>query len=95
MQYEQRNPVPLPATGSYESVTATLETVFDWQYELRRQNLLSLYEKGKTLAWNANDLDCSTDVNLDRMISDRVANGLGPMMNTMLNPPNSVGNEAN
>ena len=29
MQYQQRNPVPLPATGSYESVKATLETVFD------------------------------------------------------------------
>jgi hypothetical protein len=93
MQYEQRNPVPLPATGAYESVKATLETVFDWQYELRRQNLLSLYEKGKTLAWNANDLDWSTDVNLERMISDRVANGLGPMMNTMLNPPKALDDE--
>ena len=87
MQYEQRNPVPLPASGSYESVKATIDTVFDWQYELRKQNLLALYEKGKALAWNANDLDWSTDVNLERMISDRVANGLGPMMNTMLNPP--------
>jgi hypothetical protein len=90
MQYEQRNPVPLPATGSYESVKATLETVFDWQYELRRQNLLSLYEKGKTLAWNANDLDWSTDVNIERMLRDRVANGLGPMMNAMLNPPQTL-----
>ena len=87
MQYEQRNPVPLPATGSYESVKATIDTVFDWQYELRKQNLLALYEKGKTLAWNANDLDWSIDVNVERMIANRVANGLGPMMNTMLNPP--------
>ena len=90
MNYDQRNPLPLPATGSYESVRATLDTVFDWQYELRKQNLLALYEKGKTLAWNANDLDWSIDVNVERMIANRVANGLGPMMNTMLNPPRAL-----
>ena len=90
MQYQQRNPVPLPATGSYESVKATIDTVFDWQYELRKQNLLALYEKGKTLAWNANDLDWSIDVNVERMIASRVANGLGPMMNSMLNPPETL-----
>ena len=33
-----------------------------------KQNLLNLYEKGKTLAWNANDLDWSIDVNLERMV---------------------------
>ena len=90
MQYQQRNPVPLPATGSYESVRATIDTVFDWQYELRKQNLLALYEKGKSLAWNANDLDWSIDVNVERMIASRVANGLGPMMNSMLNPPETL-----
>jgi hypothetical protein len=94
MNYQQRNPLPLPATGSFESVRATLDTVFDWQYELRRQNLLALYEKGKTLAWNANDLDWSTDVNLERMVRDRVANGLGPMMNSMLNPPRPLDDKA-
>jgi len=90
MNYAQRNPLPLPATGSFESVRATLDTVFDWQYELRRQNLLALYEKGKTLAWNANDLDWSTEVSIERMVRDRVANGLGPMMNAMLNPPETL-----
>jgi hypothetical protein len=90
MNYDQRNPLPLPATGSYESVKATLETVFDWQYELRRRNLLALYEKGKTLAWNANDLDWSTEVDIARMVHDRVANGLAPMMNAMLNPPETL-----
>jgi hypothetical protein len=80
----------LPATGSYESVKATLETVFDWQYELRRRNLLALYEKGRTLAWNANDLDWSTEVDVARMVHDRVANGLAPMMNAMLNPPETL-----
>jgi hypothetical protein len=90
MNYDQRNPLPLPATGSYESVKATLETVFDWQYELRRRNLLALYEKGKTLAWNANDLDWTTEVDIARMVHDRVANGLAPMMNAMLNPPETL-----
>jgi hypothetical protein len=87
MQYEQRNPLPLPAGPVFESVKATMETVFDWQYELKKQNLLNLYEKGKTLAWNANDLDWSIDVNIERMVRERVANGMAPMMNSMLNPP--------
>ena len=65
MQYAQRNPLPLPTGGPFESLQATIDTVFDWQYELRKQNLLNLYEKGKTLAWNANDLDWSIDVNLE------------------------------
>jgi hypothetical protein len=93
MNYDQRNPLPLPATGSYESVKATLDTVFDWQYELRRRNLLALYEKGKTLAWNANDLDWTTEVDIARMVHDRVANGLAPMMNAMLNPPETLDDE--
>ena len=87
MQYEQHNPLPLPKRGAFESLQATIDTVFDWQYELKKQNLLNLYEKGKTLAWNANDLDWSTDVNIERMVRDRVANGMAPLMNTLLNPP--------
>jgi hypothetical protein len=87
MQYQQRNPLPLPAGEAFESVKSTMETVFDWQYELKKQNLLNLYEKGKTLAWNANDLDWSIDVNIERMVRERVANGMAPMMNALLNPP--------
>ena len=90
MDYVQHNPLPIPASGAFESVRATVDTVLDWQYELKRKNLLSLYEKGKALAWNANDLDWSTDVNIERMLRDRVANGLGPMMNAMLNPPQTL-----
>jgi hypothetical protein len=94
MQYEQHNPLPLPQNGqAYESVKATMETVFDWQYELRKQNLLNLYEKGKTLAWNANDLDWSIDVNIERMVQQRIANGMAPMMNSMLNPPVPLGDK--
>jgi hypothetical protein len=91
MQYLQHNPLPLPAGGAYESLEATVETVFDWQYELKKQNLLNLYEKGKTLAWNANDLDWSIDVNIERLVRQRVANGMAPMMNSMLNPPLPLG----
>jgi hypothetical protein len=91
MQYVQNNPVPLPAGGAYEPLKATIDTVFDWQYALEKQNLLSLYEKGKKLAWNANDLDWSIDVNVERMVRQRVANGMAPMMNSMLNPPVALG----
>ena len=90
MRYTQTNPLPLPSGGAFESLQATIDTVFDWQYELKKQNLLNLYEKGKTLAWNANDLDWSIDVNLERLVHQRVANGLAPMMNSLLNPPVSL-----
>src|SRR5215470_16025222 len=91
MQYTQRNPLPLPVGGPFESLNATIDTVFDWQYALRKQNLMNLYEKGKALAWNANDLDWSIDVDIARMVRERVANGMAPMMNAMLNPPVNLG----
>ncbi|TMA83399.1 MAG: hypothetical protein E6J77_14420, partial [Deltaproteobacteria bacterium] len=87
MQYTQRNPLPIPPGGPYEPIKATIDSVFDWQYALRQANLLNLYEKGKTLAWNANDLDWSIDVDIERLVRQRVANGLGPMINSMLRPP--------
>ena len=94
MQYTQRNPLPLPAGGpAFESVKATMETVFDWQYALEKQNLLSLYEKGKALAWNANDLDWSIDVNIERMVQERVANGMSALMNSLLSPPKPLGDK--
>jgi hypothetical protein len=94
MQYTQRNPLPIPSGGAYEPIKATIDTVFDWQYELRKQNLLSLYEKGKTLAWNANDLDWSIDVDVERIVRQRIANGLAPMINTMLSPPTTLSDDA-
>ena len=87
MQYAQRNPLPLPIGGAYESLRATIDTVFDWQYALRKQNLLNLYEKGKTLAWNANDLDWSIEVDTERIVRQRIANGMAPLMNALLSPP--------
>jgi len=91
MQYTQRNPLPLPVGGPFESLNATIDTVFDWQYALRKQNLMNLYEKGKALAWKASDLDWSIDVNPERLIRERVANGMAPMMNALLSPPVTLG----
>jgi hypothetical protein len=88
MRYRQQNPLPLPAGGpAYETVRSTLESVFDWQYALQKQNLLNLYEKGKALAWNANDLDWSIDVDWQRLMHNRVASGLPALMNQLLDLP--------
>jgi hypothetical protein len=87
MQYAQPNPLPIPATGPYESLRATIDTVLDWQYELRRQNLLTLYEKGKALTWNASDVDWSIDVDVERLVRDRNANGAADLMNALMSPP--------
>lgn len=87
MDYTQHNPLPVPASGAFESVRATFETVLDWQYELKRKNLLALYEKGKTLGWNANDLDWTIEVDVERMMEERVKNGAAALTNSLMNPP--------
>ena len=86
MKYVQKNPVPLPASGAFGEVRTTLDAVFDWEYALKRQNLLALFEKGKALNWNANELDWSTDVDMERVMRERVGGNNG-MMNQLLNPP--------
>ena len=64
VKYTQHNPLPLPESGPSTAVTSTLDTIFDWQYALKQQNLLALYEKGKAATWNASDLDWSIDVDM-------------------------------
>jgi len=86
VKYVQKNPVPIPQSGAFEQVRTTLDAVFDWEYALKRQNLLGLFEKGKALNWNANELDWSVDVDLERVIAERVGNA-GGLMNQLLNPP--------
>jgi uncharacterized ferritin-like protein (DUF455 family) len=86
VKYVQKNPVPLPASGPYGEVRATLDAVFDWEYALKRQNLLALFEKGKALNWNANELDWSTDVDMERIMAERAAGASG-LMNQLLAPP--------
>jgi hypothetical protein len=89
VKYVQRNPVPIPSTGPFGSVSATLDAVFDWEYALKRQNLLALFEKGKALNWNASDLDWATDVDIERTMQERTANA-GGLMNQLLNPPRAL-----
>jgi len=87
MDFDQANPIPMPDGGAFSSVKGTLETVFDWQYEMRQKNLLRLYEKGKALAWNASDVDWSIDVNIERLMQSRLDNGLAHLTNEVMNPP--------
>ncbi|MCP5055883.1 MAG: hypothetical protein GY937_04060 [bacterium] len=93
MKYEQKNPVPIPPTGKFQDVKATVNTVFDWEYSLRKQNLLNLFEKGKALDWNASELDWSTEVSIERMMAERSAAGAADVMNNVMNPPKKMSDE--
>ena len=93
MKYEQHNPIPVPEFGAYQSVKTTMDTVFDWKYELERQNLLALYEKGKAATWNASDLDWSIDVDIERLARGRQEGGMGGMLNQVLNPPRQLSDD--
>jgi hypothetical protein len=94
VKYEQRNAVPIPASGAFEEVRSTLDAVFDWEYALRKQNLLALYEKGKAQNWNATELDWSTEVDMARIMRERTA-GAGGLVNQLLNPPRPLSPDEN
>lgn len=87
MKYQQANPLPLPPAGPFESVASTFNSTFDWQYALKKEPLMALYEKGKARSWNATDIDWSIDVDLERMARDRVAMGSHEVVNQMMSPP--------
>jgi hypothetical protein len=87
MEYTQRNPLPVPASGPTEAVLATFETIWDWEYALKRDNLLHLYEKGKRLTWNAADLDWSVDVDLERVRREQFGMGTREVFNQLMAPP--------
>ena len=91
MDYEQRNPIPLPQSGAFESVSSTLESVFDWQYALEQRGLMALYEKGKANNWNATELDWSTEVSIERMMQERTAAGGGALLTEVMRPPKDLG----
>ena len=93
MKYVQKNPVPVPASGAFAELRTTIDAVFDWEYALRRQNLLALYEKGKALNWNASDLDWATEVDMERIMRERVGGDAGGLMNQLLNPPRPLSAE--
>jgi hypothetical protein len=87
MNYRQRNPVPLPQGLTAQAVRSEMDSLFDWEYALRRSDLLALYEKGKAQSWNAADLDWSIDVDIERLVRQRQEMGMGGMLNQLLNPP--------
>ncbi len=95
MNYEQRNPLPLPESGAFQSVRSTMDAVFDWEYALRKHNLIALYEKGKAMTWNASDLDWSTDVDIERISLERRERGMGNLLNSILNPPRPLDDREN
>lgn len=84
MQYRQKNPLPVPDSGAYQSVRATIETIFDWRYALEDEKLLNLYEKGKSLGWNANDIDWQTEVDIAKLATEARAD---EFMNSLMDPP--------
>ena len=87
MNYSQRNPLPLPQGAALQSVQTTMESVFDWEYALRRHELLALYEKGKAQYLNESELDWNIDVDIERLVRERQEMGMGGMLNQLLNPP--------
>ena len=87
MHYPQHNPLPIPQSGEFQTVRSTLDAVFDWHYELKRTKLLELYEKGKANTWNATDLAWDTEVDIEKMVSQRQAMGGGGLLNQLLAPP--------
>ena len=91
MKYSQHNPVPVPASGPVERFPAAFDTTFDWEYALRAQNLLALYEKGKAATWNAADLPWDTPVDLEALFAERLpeAGGESPF-NRLLDPPQKL-----
>jgi len=79
--------IPLPPTGARESIPQTSDIVFAWDYEIYRDGLLNLYEKGKRMQWNAStDIDWSVDVD-----PERFPDFLPPeAINALLNPPRAL-----
>jgi len=84
MATPRHEPIPLPPQGPLESIHESSDTVFNWNYEIGRDGLLNLYEKGKRLQWNAStDIDWSIDVD-----PERFPDFMPPeQVNALLNPP--------
>jgi hypothetical protein len=78
--------IELPATGREEQVPTAFPTVFNWHYTIDHPELMRLYEKGKTLQWNAaTDIDWSIDVDPERIrIQETDA------FDSVLNPPQKL-----
>src|SRR5438552_14850463 len=90
MNYTQHNPLPIPEVGPTERVPVSMDSIFDWEYALRRQNLLALYEKGKASSWNASDLAWSTEGDFAKKTRDMLGAGAGEIFDQLLNPPHKL-----
>jgi len=78
--------IELPPSGPSGTVASAFPSIFNWEYELRRQDLVRLYEKGKRLQWNAStDIDWS--INVD---PEREQFGGPEVMDAILSPPQKL-----
>ena len=87
MQDVPQRHIPLPPAGALESVPETSETLFNWEYDIHKEQLMNLYEKSKRLQWNAaTDIDWSISVD-----PEEFPDFMPPeTFNTMLNPPRKL-----
>lgn len=68
-----KHDIELPSCGASEQVPTAYPSVFNWDYKFRHDELVRLYEKGKSLQWNAaTDIDWSIDVDPERVRIDNL-----------------------
>jgi hypothetical protein len=79
--------IPQPPGGAIEPVRQESDAVFNWAYDLERPALVNLYEKAKTLQWNA-----STDIDWSIPVDPEAFPEFFPpeAFNAMLNPPRKL-----
>jgi len=71
----------IPVEQTQWKTPASGELVFNWEYDEGRDKLLSLYEKGKNLQWNAtNRIDWSLDVDKSNPLA--APDMFNPLFNT-------------
>jgi hypothetical protein len=90
MEFDQRNPLPVPESGALQAVESRFDSSFDWQYALDRRELMALYEKGKSAAWNASDLDWSQEVDVEKIAFLRSGGEPTGAFNALLAPPHPL-----
>jgi hypothetical protein len=78
--------IELPPVGPLEQVPSAFPSVFNWEYKVRYDELMRLYEKGKALQWNATtDIDWATDVDPERIRAEST-----DAFDAILNPPHKL-----
>jgi hypothetical protein len=81
-----RRDIELPPGGPRELVPTAFPSIFNWEYRVRHDELMRLYEKGKTLQWNATtDIDWSVDVDPERVRLENTE-----ALDAILNPPQKL-----